>query len=216
MSLPDTIKLIQGELGAERDGVFGPVTAAAVLLALHQRNLANPADSLAPKTPLTPATLLFDDRSEATLATLDPRAQPLFREFLCLAKATAATFGCDYCLISGYRSWEEQAALYAQGRTAPGPRVTHAGPGYSFHNFKVAADAGVFSGKMYLDGGNAWQQAKASQVHAACAHHAEACGLLCGATWSSLPDEPHYQVDTGTDSPTDADRATFLEKGSIL
>ena len=33
----------------------------------------------------------FDPHSEATLATLDPTAQPMFRRFLALAKATAAT-----------------------------------------------------------------------------------------------------------------------------
>ena len=216
MSLPDTIKLIQGELGAERDGVFGPVTASSVWRALHQRNLENPVASVSTQTPVSSATIQFDERSEATLATLDPKAQPMFRQFLCLAKATAATFGCDYCLISGYRSWAEQDALYAQGRKTDGPIVTHAAGGYSFHNFKISGDAGVFFGKLYMDGGTPAQQAKAHQVHAACAQHAAACGLLCGASWKSMPDEPHYQVDVGHDSPTAADRANFQAKGSIL
>lgn len=37
-----------------------------------------------------------------------------------------------------YRSDAEQAALYAQGRTAPGPIVTNAKPGHSKHNIKGA------------------------------------------------------------------------------
>jgi len=43
-------------------------------------------------------------------------------------------------LISGLRTYEEQDALYAQGRTAPGPKVTNAPGGHSNHNFGLAFD----------------------------------------------------------------------------
>lgn len=43
-------------------------------------------------------------------------------------------------LCSGLRTWDEQAALYAKGRTTPGPQVTQSGPGYSWHNWGRAAD----------------------------------------------------------------------------
>ena len=82
MTLPDTIKAIQRAVGQAADGVFGPVTAAAVWRSLTQGDDA--AES--------PALLTMDDRSEKTLATLDPKAQPMFREFYHLANATAATF----------------------------------------------------------------------------------------------------------------------------
>lgn len=39
-----------------------------------------------------------------------------------------------------YRSNELQAELYAQGRTKPGPIVTWAGPGSSYHNYRMAFD----------------------------------------------------------------------------
>ena len=43
-------------------------------------------------------------------------------------------------LLSGNRTWTEQAKIYAQGRTAPGKKVTKARPGESWHNYGVAAD----------------------------------------------------------------------------
>nr|WP_295770097.1 M15 family metallopeptidase [Rhodoferax sp.] len=41
------------------------------------------------------------------------------------------------------RSCAEQDALYAQGRTAPGNKVTNAKSGDSNHNFGIAFDIGV-------------------------------------------------------------------------
>lgn len=48
--------------------------------------------------------------------------------------------GIDLLVTSTLRDFEAQAALYAQGRTAPGNRVTNAGPGDSFHNYGLAFD----------------------------------------------------------------------------
>jgi len=38
-------------------------------------------------------------------------------------------------VTAGLRSWAEQNALYAQGRTAPGSIVTYAQGGQSWHNY---------------------------------------------------------------------------------
>lgn len=38
------------------------------------------------------------------------------------------------------RTFEEQAALYAQGRTKPGKKVTNAKAGQSYHNYGLALD----------------------------------------------------------------------------
>ena len=48
--------------------------------------------------------------------------------------------GIDLLITSTYRSNEEQAALYAQGRTKPGAIVTNARPGDSYHNWRCAFD----------------------------------------------------------------------------
>ena len=46
--------------------------------------------------------------------------------------------------ISSFRSPDEQAKLYAQGRTEPGVIVTYAKPGLSFHNYGIASDWDYF------------------------------------------------------------------------
>jgi len=38
-------------------------------------------------------------------------------------------------IVQGLRTWAEQDALYAQGRTAPGKIVTNAKAGQSYHNY---------------------------------------------------------------------------------
>ena len=48
--------------------------------------------------------------------------------------------GLDVGMAGGYRDNNKQAELYAKGRTAPGPIVTNAPPGASYHNYGLAAD----------------------------------------------------------------------------
>lgn len=43
-------------------------------------------------------------------------------------------------IVQGLRTIEEQNKLYAQGRTAPGPKVTNAKGGRSYHNYGTAFD----------------------------------------------------------------------------
>lgn len=43
-------------------------------------------------------------------------------------------------IVQGYRTFDEQAKLYAQGRTSKGPVVTNAKAGQSYHNYGVAID----------------------------------------------------------------------------
>jgi peptidoglycan LD-endopeptidase CwlK len=43
-------------------------------------------------------------------------------------------------IVQGLRTIDEQNALYAKGRTTPGPRVTNAVGGKSYHNYGLAVD----------------------------------------------------------------------------
>src|SRR6185369_12125682 len=89
----------------------------------------------------------FDARSERNIRTLLLDVQPLCRESLRRIRAT----GADARVISGTRTYEEQAALYRQGRNGnPGKKVTNADAGESWHNFGRAWDIGIFEGKNYL------------------------------------------------------------------
>jgi len=200
MSLISDIKEIQRLCKVRPDGVMGPVTAAAVL-----RELSG-----------TAATMAAGDVNARTLkaiATLDVKARDAFLKFSRLAAATAATFGCEYTAICGTRSMETQAHLKAVS-DAGGPHA--AAPGFSWHNFGVAVDYGVFQpgGKVYLD---KTSPALADQVHAACAVHATACGLEWGGTWKGKScDPPHYQIYMGHSIPTAADRAAYRTEGTVL
>jgi len=211
-NLVEITRDLQRELGVTVDGRAGLVTLSMALAEI--RALRAGPDDIIEHPAASSSEVIFDPRTESVLATLDPKAVPMFREFLCLAKGTAASLGCDYVLISGNRSFSEQDALYEQGRSKPGNIVTKARGGQSNHNFKIAADAGVFLGKIYLDDGTAAQQLQASKVHKACSEHAVSCGLEWGGSWKSIVDQPHFQVATG--KTTAQLRRLYLEKGSVL
>lgn len=61
----------------------------------------------------------------------------------------------------GLRSFVDQDALYAKGRTTPGPVVTNARGGLSFHNYGLASDWDFFPKGIYCPLGAAepkWQE----------------------------------------------------------
>lgn len=64
------------------------------------------------------------------LAHLHPALRPLAERFL----ARCAERGLDILVVCTWRPNEEQAELYASGRTKPGPILTRAKPGESEHN----------------------------------------------------------------------------------
>lgn len=130
----------------------------------------------------------LDERSERHLATLHPAIQPRIVAFLSAAKSLAAARGLDVRIISGLRSYAEQDALYAKGRTLPGPRVTNARAGYSNHNFGLAIDLGIFRGKEYLPD---------HALYTELGPLGESLGLEWGGRWKKIVDEPHYQFRPG-------------------
>jgi peptidoglycan L-alanyl-D-glutamate endopeptidase CwlK len=127
----------------------------------------------------------IDPRSAANIATLTARAQTKAREWL--LKCLEA--GVNVKVICGTRTYQEQAALYAKGRTRPGPKVTNAGPGYSWHNFGVAWDFVVFDAR----GQPLWE----SPLMEKCGRIAESLGLEWGGSWKAFKDTPHIQIKTG-------------------
>ena len=188
------------------DGIPGPKTATGVLATyedlLEPKTAASKKPAKATKSAGAP--LEVDERSAKVLATLLPEVQDTFRELLLAGKAIAAENGWDYRLISGTRTYAEQNALYAQGRTKKGRRVTNARGGYSRHNFGIAGDFGVFATKntkktsddVYLDGS---QWSSAESVHKAVADYAKEKGLPIqwGGDWESFIDMPHFEYKNG-------------------
>ncbi len=110
------------------------------------------------------------------------------------AKASAFVAACraagiDVLITSTYRDNESQNALYAQGRTAPGKRVTNAKGGHSMHNHKCAFDfVPIVNGKAMWDDTRAFQR---------CGAIAQSLGLEWGGAWKSFKDLPHCQYTGG-------------------
>lgn len=84
------------------------------------------------------------------------------------------------------RTFAEQDALYSQGRTRKGPKVTNAKGGQSLHNYGIAADFALMVGGRYTwpDPHPVWQ---------AIAEEAVKVGLEAGANWPK-PDKPHVEI----------------------
>src|ERR1700675_1569521 len=105
------------------------------------------------------------------------------------------------------RPWSEQEALYAQGRTAPGPIVTNAQAGSSWHNFGLAVDVAPF-----VESVPDWNMGH--PVWGRIVSVGDSLGLVSGSEWRTFPDWPHFQY-TGRFgvTPSDEVRAIFKSGG---
>jgi len=129
-------------------------------------------------------------------AALSPRdrerldgLEPGFRAKADLLLRLMAMAGHRMVVTAGRRSTAEQQALYAQGRTAPGPIVTYADGvrERSKHQDGVAMDcAFVDQGQGMWDG--PWEMY---------GRFAEGLGLVWGGSWTRLKDRPHVEVRAG-------------------
>jgi peptidoglycan L-alanyl-D-glutamate endopeptidase CwlK len=142
----------------------------------------------------------FDARSERNIRSLQTNVQTLCRRSLKRLRDA----GFDARVISGTRTYAEQTAIYRQGRFGnPGPVVSRARAGQSWHNFGMAWDIGLFEGGNYLTGGSKYRAA---------AQHAILPGIEWGGSWRTFKDEPHYQVP-GNLPTISASRAHFERGG---
>lgn len=101
--------------------------------------------------------------------------------------------GIDILVTSTYRDAESQQALYDQGRTKPGKKVTNAKPGQSWHNWRCALDiVPLRAGKPVWgtsgEDGKLWQQV---------GKIGESCGLEWAGRWTKFPETAHFQFTAG-------------------
>lgn len=107
--------------------------------------------------------------------------------------------GVPIVITQGYRSIAEQDVLYAQGRTAPGPIVTNARGGYSYHNYGVAIDFAL----LMPDGKSvSWDMAQDGDGDCAkdwneVVEEAKTLGFAWGGDWTSFKDYPHFEMTFG-------------------
>lgn len=123
----------------------------------------------------------LDARSLKNINTLLPEVRPFAIALIHKAKDN----GIQLKIISGLRTYEEQDALFAKGRTSAGSIVTHAKGGHSNHNFGIAFDVGIFENGTYQSHSPKYKVVGALAMD---------LGLDWGGNWESFKDEPHFQL----------------------
>jgi peptidoglycan L-alanyl-D-glutamate endopeptidase CwlK len=119
-----------------------------------------------------------------------------------IVPALSGKAGCRFAYT--LRTDAEQAALYAKGRTAPGPKVTNAAAGQSIHNYGLALDIVLLYDK---DGNGTFETAtwdmkvdfdndkKADWMEVVAIF--EKHGWTWGGRWTKFPDGPHFEKPFG-------------------
>jgi peptidoglycan LD-endopeptidase CwlK len=130
----------------------------------------------------------MDSVSEARLQNIHPLLADKVRQMSTMLEQE----GVAIRVVQGLRTWAEQDALYAQGRTAPGNIVTNCPGGKSYHNFGLAVDCvpstqapGQPFAPDWNDQHPKWQRMVAVGT---------SLGLDSGANWRTFKDYPHFQL----------------------
>ena len=126
-----------------------------------------------------------DAHSIPLIQTLHPKVRDIFQHFI---EECENTFDITIRIASAYRSMEEQQKIYNQGRTTPGPIVTKAIPGSSYHNWGLACDLLPLSisGELNYN----YDQVKWVVI-------GQKYGLNWGGLWSGFKDPDHWECKMG-------------------
>lgn len=144
--------------------------------------------------------LTYGNKAEAneTSESVYYGLHPDVKEKAELVKQMAASQGILIRYTDGYRSFDSQDAIYEQGRTSPGPIVTNAQSGQSYHNFGLAIDFVLTDAY-----GNAqWSLERDANGNGVpdwedVGNIAKSVGFTWGGDWEEFVDYPHLQLDYG-------------------
>jgi len=143
---------------------------------------------------------MIDQITLDRIKTLHPKLRAE-AEYIYKAQITPALSGRAYCRFAfTLRTFEEQAAIYAQGRTklydSTGRKlgiVTNAKPGQSLHNYGLAFDI-----VLVADGNATWDEitdfdkdGKADWMEVV--QIMKNNGWEWGGDWKTFKDKPHFQ-----------------------
>lgn len=120
----------------------------------------------------------------ARIDTLEPQMKVKVAALLVAAQAVT---GLKWVITDGRRTMAEQAAIYAQGRTAPGKVVSNARPGSSAHNYGLAADLAPLK----KDGSVWWGAPR--KIWQQMADESVKLGLTSGFYFKTIFDAPHVE-----------------------
>ena len=119
--------------------------------------------------------------SDKRIQSLHPALRMKATDFI--NEANISSNGKLIRVAEGFRTYEQQDALYAQGRTTLGNIVTDAKGGFSNHNYGLAFDiVGITNGQLDYD--LDWKQLSTL---------AKSKGFEWGGDWKKFKDKPHFQ-----------------------
>lgn len=138
------------------------------------------------------AELNANARSRTCIFTLHPSVRSSASSTLCAINEELDRRSARYRVIvtQCMRTMEQQALLYAKGRTIPGVKVTNAKPGQSMHNYGFAIDIALIDvkvnkGEVIWDAGRLeWQLA---------VKYFKNSGWEWGGDWYKFKDYPHFE-----------------------
>lgn len=127
--------------------------------------------------------------SSRDLMELFPAVRARAEKFIAACKAEDITL----LVTCTYRDFSAQDALYAQGRTTKGARVTNAKGGQSYHNYRVALDVvPLRNGKPVWNTSGAdgllWKRIGAI---------GKSFGFEWAGDWKTFKEFPHFQYTGG-------------------
>ncbi|CAI9429275.1 D-alanyl-D-alanine carboxypeptidase-like protein [Candidatus Ornithobacterium hominis] len=141
--------------------------------------------------------MIQDKPTREKVEKLHPKIRPELEQIIQECDR-ALTGRAKLRITQGYRTIAEQNALYAQGRTKPGKRVTNARGGSSVHNYALAVDMALI-----IDGKSASWDVKADWDGDKQADWMEVVlifkrhGWEWGGDWRTFRDMPHFQKTFG-------------------
>lgn len=132
------------------------------------------------------------------LSELDPKVAGAAER----AIAECKSMGLALLVTCTFRTNAEQEALYAQGRSKPGKKVTNARAGQSLHQYRVALDLyPMVNGKPDFSG----QAPEWHQIAAVFKKH----GFEWAFEWKKFKEMPHFQM-------TDGHPLSYFQRGGKL
>lgn len=141
---------------------------------------------------------MVDKVSEEKIKTLHPILRDEIRVLIDKINTCTLTGVAKVRIAQGLRTFAEQDALYAQGRTKPGKIVTKAKGGQSIHNYGLAIDIVlIINGKeaswdtkkdFDKDQQSDWMEVVTEFKRA---------GWIWGGDWRTFKDMPHFEKTKG-------------------
>lgn len=197
----DAVARIQLLLGVFDDGVFGSNTKRTV--SAFQQRFGIPDDEGKVGAATLSALEEANAPTIASLAKIDPRnktlrTHPELRKRLGQLAEVLAGRGMQALISDGFRTFAEQDAIFARGRTKPGDIVTNARGGQSNHNYGLAVDMyPVIDGTVFVDipkkGASASFKQRFKGTQQAVIDDSENLGLFSGSHFTRV-DMPHVQL----------------------